>query len=149
MDHLLLLDQVKVWDLDSAAPAGYVAGTGSNNERLMVPTNPTPGTNGFIIEIFVADVAIQRAFLPRGLFTNVSNDTSGSRIFASATQGVQVLYDSGLVPYLTIAGINSGLPANTRVRIYTAVVRGAVGPEGPAGGGLTSHDGVITGISMG
>ena len=145
---LIAFGASEVWDLDSAVPAGYVAGTGSNNERLMVPTNPTPGSNGFIIEILVADVAIQRAFLPRGLFTNVSNDTSGSRIFASATQGVQVLYDSGLVPYLTIAGINSGLPANTRVKIYTAVVRGEQGIQGIQGVGAGSSDGVITGISM-
>ena len=132
----------ELWTIDANAPDGYEAGPAASNERLYLPDIHPAGSNGMFIVVEVDGVEIAEVFVSQG---GIQGATGADRrhilpvsLTADALVRVGFWPRSGATAsYIQITGNSDTLPANTVVKIYLAVVRGA-GGGGGGGGGLTS-----------
>ena len=72
----------------------------------------------------------QRAFILWGNQYHSGSGASGTTIYATANQSIEMRFHPADIPYLVIYGNGTTLPAETVVRVYAKVVRGERGPRG-------------------
>ena len=138
------------WTVTAEGLAAGIAQPPVADEVLQLPFIAPAGTNGMFVEAEVNGIVVGDAYLPYALRTQTPDDFP-SRIKVHA--GIDTDPDPDVLQWvninwrtdtpgqgdafegLTIFGGGTTIPANTRVRIRAAVVRGAAGPGGPPGGG--------------
>ena len=132
----------ELWTVAGSAPADFVAETGNINERLNTPDIHPPGVNGVWAVVEVDGVEIDETILPWG-GPAYTPSTGQASVYVSAVSAgasashVQVRWVPRVgvtASYLQIYGSGTTLPADTVVKIYSAVVRGERGPQGTGGG---------------
>ena len=132
----------ELWTIDAGAPDGFEAGPTANNERLYLPDIHPAGSNGIWIVIEVADVEIAEVFISQGGIQGATG--ADRRLVVPVSLTADALVRVGFWPrsgatasYIQVTGNSDTLAANTVVKVYTAVVRGAAGSGGGGGGGVT------------
>ena len=136
----------ELWTIDANAPDGYEAGPTASNERLYLPDIHPAGANGIWVVVEVGGIDIAEVFVSQGGIQGATG--ADRRLVLPVSLTADALVRVGFWPrsgatasYIQITGNSDTLPANTIVKIYLAVVRGAggggggggVGPPGPAG----------------
>ena len=146
----------ELWTIDANAPDGYEAGPAASNERLYLPDIHSAGSNGIFVVVEVDGVDIAEVFVSQGGIQGATG--ADRRLILPVSVTADALVRVGFWPrsgatasYIQMTGNSDTLPANTVVKIYLAVVRGAgggggggggVGPTGPAGAaGMDGDDG--------
>ena len=136
----------EVWTLGPNAPASFILALIANNERFLFPDLHPPGLNGVWYVVEVGGVEIDEVFMPWGGVSqspaNANSVQYLSAVASGAARNLTMRYfaRSGDTPaYAAIYGAGTALPANTVVKIYTAVVRGEKGDAGtgPGAEGVT------------
>ena len=132
----------ELWTIDAGAPDGFEAGPTANNERLYLPDIHPAGSNGIWIVIEVADVEIAEVFISQGGIQGATG--ADRRLIIPVSLTADALVRVGFWPrsgatasYIQVTGNSDTLAADTVVKVYTAVVRGAAGSGGGGGGGVT------------
>ena len=142
----------ELWTIDSGAPDGFEAGPAASNERLYLPDIHPAGSIGIWEVVEVAGVEVAEVFISHG---GIQGATGADRrhilpvsVTADALVRVGFWPRSGATAsYLQVTGNSDTLPADTVIKVYLAVVRGASG-SGGGGGGSNGMDGDLDGISM-
>ena len=132
----------ELWTIESDAPDGFEAGPTANNERLYLPDIHPAGANGIWVVAEIDGVDIAEVFISQG---GIQGATGADRrhmlpvsVTADALVRIGFWQRSTVASYIQITGNADTLPANTVIKVYLAVVRGA--PGGGLGGGLTEAD---------
>ena len=131
----------EIWTIEADAPDGFAAGETASNERLYLPDIHPAGSNGIWVVIEGGGVEVAEVFISQG---GIQGATGADRrlvlpVSVTADALVRVGYwprSGSTSGYIQITGNSDTLPANTVVKIYLAVVRGAGGGGGGGGGGL-------------
>ena len=149
-NSVIAFGAAELWTIDAGAPDGFAAGETATNERLYLPDIHPAGSNGIWIVIEVADVEIAEVFISQG---GIQGATGADRrlvvpvsLTADALVRVGFWHRAGATAgYIQVTGNSDTLPADTVVKVYTAVVRGA-GGTGPGGGlSAVSSDATLDG----
>ena len=140
-NSVIAFGATELWTVEADAPAGFVAGPAATNERLSLPDIHPAGANGIWVVVEVADVEIAEIFISQGGIQGATG--ADRRLVLPVSVTADALIRVGFWPrastvasYIQLTGNSDTLPANTVVKIYTAVVRGAGG--GGGGGGASS-----------
>ena len=151
-NSVIAFGAAELWTIDAGAPDGFEAGPTASNERLYLPDIHPAGSNGFWVVIEVAGVEIAEVFISQGGIQGATG--ADRRLIIPVSLTADALVRVGFWPrsgatasYIQITGNADTLAANTVVKVYTAVVRGA-GGSGGAGGGVTIAQ-VLTQIMAG
>ena len=149
-NSVIAFGTAELWTVEADAPDGFEAGPAANNERLYLPDIHPAGSNGTWVVVEVNGVEIAEVFISHG---GIQGATGADRrlllpvsVTADALIRVGFWQRSTVASYIQLTGNSDTLPANTVVKVYTAVVRGAAGSGGGGGGGGTvSTDSTIEG----
>ena len=140
-NSVIAFGAAELWTIEADAPDGFEAGPAANNERLYLPDIHPAGCIGIWEVIEVDGVEVAEIFISHG---GVQGATGADRrLVLPVSVTADALVRTGFWPrsaavasYIQITGNSDTLPADTVVKIYLAVVRGAPG-GGPGGGGQT------------
>ena len=131
----------ELWTLSAAGTAAsFAAGEVASNERLYLPDIHSAGSNGIWIVIEVNGLDIAEVFISQGGIQGATGADRRHIIPVSLTTDALVRVgfwprSGATASYIQITGNSDTLLADTVVKVYFAVVRGAAGPGGGGPGG--------------
>ena len=138
-NSVIAFGAAELWTVEANAPDGFEAGPAANNERLYLPDIHPAGSNGIWLVVEVDDVEVAEVFISHGGIQGATG--ADRRLVLPVSLTADALIRTGFWPrsgataaYIQLTGNSDTLPADTVVKVYLAVVRGAPGGGGGPGG---------------